>query len=198
MRYDPEHNARTRQRVLEEAAKVMRLKGVKGVGVAAVMARAGLTHGAFYAHFESKDELVAATMDRMVHEVRQRFATLTGEQSPADALKAYVEFYLSPQHRDSLTKTCPLPLLAAEISRMGAATRARFGDAVAQLTRAFAERIEALGRADAEVLASSIVAELVGAMALARGIPDRPQSDSVLSNSRRAVLARLGLKGSQA
>jgi len=193
MRYDSEYKEKTRQRVLGEAAKAIRLEGAQGIGVASVMARAGLTHGAFYAHFESKDALIAATLDVMFDQVRGRFAKVAGELAPEQALRAYVDFYLSARHRDSTTTTCPLPLLAAEVQRLGAASQRRYGDGVARLVDALATRIAALGVADAPDIASSVTAELIGAMALARGVADRAQSDLILARSKRSVLARLGL-----
>src|ERR1700712_3724985 len=114
MRYDSQHKERVRERVLQEAAKAVRVDGAQGIGVASVMARAGLTHGTFYAHFASKDDLIAATIGRMADEARVRFKSLTQGLAPADAMRAYVDFYLSAKHRDSRTAGCPLPLLANE------------------------------------------------------------------------------------
>lgn len=193
MRYDSEWKERTRQRVLEEAAKAIRIEGARAIGVAGVMARAGLTHGGFYAHFESKDALVAATIELMIQQVRGRFRKVTGELAPDVALRAYVEFYLSARHRDSTTTTCPLPLVAAEVPRLGGASQQRYAEGVAALTAALAGLVAAHGLADAERVASSIVAELIGAMALARGVGDRAQSDAILERSRQSILARLGL-----
>ena len=193
MRYDGEWKERTRQRVLEEAAKAIRLEGARAIGVAGVMARAGLTHGGFYAHFESKDALVAATIDLMIQQVSGRFRKVTGELAPDAALRAYVEFYLSARHRDSTTTTCPLPLVAAEVPRLGGASQHRYAEGVAALTGALAGLVAAHGLAEPQSVASSIVAELIGAMALARGVGDRAQSDAILAQSRQSILARLHL-----
>ena len=193
MRYDSDYKEKTRQRVLGEAAKAIRLEGAQGIGVAAVMARAGLTHGAFYAHFESRDALVAATIDLMIEQVRGRFGKVTGELGPEEALRAYVDFYLSARHRDSTTTTCPLPLMASEMPRLGAASRKRYGEGIAALVDALAQRVAALGLADAPAIASSVVTEMIGAMAIARGVADKAQSDLILEQSKRSVLARLGL-----
>ena len=193
MRYDGEWKERTRARVLDEAAKAIRLEGARAIGVAGVMARAGLTHGGFYAHFESKDALIAATIELMIEQVSGRFRKVTGELDPAVALRTYVEFYLSARHRDSMTTTCPLPLVAAEVAHLGAASQRRYAEGVAMLCGALARLVAAHGLAEAEGVASSMVAELVGAMALARGVGDRAQSDALLARSRQSVLARLGL-----
>ena len=193
MRYEPDYKAKTRQKVLGEAAKVMRTEGIQGMGVANVMAKAGLTHGAFYAHFESKDALIAETIKEMALLARGKFDAVTADLDPADALRAYIDFYLSARHRDSVQTSCPLPWIAAEVTRLGDAAQNSYGASVAGLTDRLATRLRALDRADADAAASSVVAELVGALALSRAVADKAQSDLILSRSRDSVIARLGL-----
>jgi TetR/AcrR family transcriptional repressor of nem operon len=193
MRYEPDYKARTRQKVLAEAAKTMRAEGVQGMGVAAVMAKAGLTHGAFYAHFESKDDLISETIKEMALAARGRFDAVTAELAPEDALRAYVTFYLSPRHRDNTETSCPLPWLAGEIPRLGAPSRKRYGASVAGLTELVASRLRAMAHADADGAASSVVAELVGALVLSRAAGEKAQSDAIQARSRDSIFARLGL-----
>ena len=100
MRYDSEHKSETRRRVLKEAAREIRAKGPGGVAVAGIMARAGLTHGGFYAHFDSKEALIAAAIETMFESARSRFDLTANDADPRMALLGYVDFYLSPQHRD--------------------------------------------------------------------------------------------------
>jgi TetR/AcrR family transcriptional repressor of nem operon len=194
MRYEPDYKAKTRQKVLAEAAKTLRAEGVQGMGVANVMAKAGLTHGAFYAHFESKDALINETIKEMIAEARGRFDTVTGDLGPRDALRTYVEFYLSPRHRDNLQSSCPLPWIAGEIPRLGATARNRYGATVAGLIEIVATRLRAMAHEDADAAASSVVAELIGALSLARAVADLTQSDLILCRSKQSVLARLGLE----
>lgn len=193
MRYEPDYKARTRQKVLDEAARTLRSEGLQGMGVASVMGKAGLTHGAFYAHFASKDELVAETVKAMMLEARGKFDRVTTDLAPAEALRAYVEFYLSARHRDNTTSSCPLPWVAGEIPRLGEASAQRYGASVAGLTEVLATRLRALSRPDADAAAASAVAELIGALTLARAVDDKAQSDLILERSRASVLARLGL-----
>jgi TetR/AcrR family transcriptional regulator, transcriptional repressor for nem operon len=193
MRYEPDYKAKTRQKVLAEAAKTLRAEGMQGMGVAAVMAKAGLTHGAFYAHFESKDDLISETIKEMALAARGRFDTVTAELGPADALRAYVAFYLSPRHRDNTETSCPLPWLVGELPRLGAPSRKRYGASVAGLTELVAARLRAMRHADAEGAASSVVAELVGALALSRAVGEKAQSDAILARSRDSIFARLEL-----
>ena len=193
MRYEPDYKAKTRQKVLGEAAKVMRAEGIQGMGVANVMAKAGLTHGAFYAHFDSKDALIGETIKEMAQAARGRFEVVTQGLGPGEALRKYVEFYLSARHRDNVETSCPLPWLAGEIPRLDAPARKRYGASVAGLTELLAVRLRALEHAQADAAASSVVAELVGALALSRAVGDKGQSDQILARSRQSILARLAL-----
>ena len=195
MRYEPDYKAKTRAKVLAEAARTMRVEGVQGMGVAAVMGKAGLTHGAFYAHFESKDDLIAETIKEMVLAARGKFDAVTEGLAPADALRAYVAFYLSARHRDNVESSCPLPWLAGDVPRLGGPSAKRYGATVAGLTELIAVRLRELRHADADAdgAASSVVAEMVGALGLARAVAEKAQSDLVLARSRASILARLEL-----
>lgn len=194
MRYDAEHKARTRSRVLQEAIRAIRTEGPDRIGVAGVMKRAGLTHGGFYAHFQSKDDLVLAAIEQMFADVQGAFQHYTAGKPPREALRAYIGFYLSRTHRDSRDSGCPLPVLASDLPRLAAPTRARFAEGVTRLTASLARLLGELGRSDPQALASSVLAELIGALSLARAVDDEAQSDALLSRSRAALYARLGLE----
>jgi TetR/AcrR family transcriptional repressor of nem operon len=193
MRYDAEHKEKTRARVLKEAAKAIRAEGPHRVAVAGVMAKAGLTHGGFYAHFKSKDDLVAAAIDEMFNDASARFFNATDGFSPQDGMVRYINFYLSKDHRDARGTGCPVAALSNDLPRMEGLTRARYGQGVAGLTAKLEGQLVALGREDAAAVAPSIVAELVGALSLARAVGDADQSDQILQTSRRAIKKRLGL-----
>jgi len=193
MRYDTEHKGRTRERILHEAAKAIRAQGPEGVSVGGLMKQAGLTHGGFYAHFGSKDELVAEAIGHMFGGPYTNFASLTEGKPPAEALAAYVDFYLSARHRDGRDRGCPLPALSGDLARMPASARARFGEGVERLRGAVAGLLEAMGRANPDALAASAIAEMVGAIALARATDDAARSDEILAATRGALRERLGL-----
>jgi TetR/AcrR family transcriptional repressor of nem operon len=194
MRYDAEHKQKTRERVLQEAAKAIRADGPHRVGVAGVMAKAGLTHGGFYAHFKSKDELVAAAIDAMFNDARTRFAEATADKPPAEGLLAYIRFYLSRSHRDARGAGCPITALSADLPRMEGASRERYGQGVAALTARIAGHLTLLGKDEPEALARSVLSELVGALSLSRAVADAEQSDLILKTSQGALKARLGLE----
>ena len=194
MRYDSEHKQKTRAKVLKAAAKAIRAEGPHQIGVADVMAQVGLTHGGFYAHFASKDELVAAAIGQMFEEARERFLHETHDRSPADALRAYIDFYLSPGHRDARRSGCPVAALASDLPRLSKAALDRFADGSRHMRESLASKLELLGHADAGREASSVQAELLGALSLARVEPDVKRSDAILADSRRAIKRRLKLE----
>ncbi|KWS07213.1 Transcriptional regulator, TetR family [Lysobacter capsici AZ78] len=194
MRYDSEHKLKTRERVLAVAANAIRSQGPHRVGVAAVMSEAGLTHGGFYAHFASKDELITAAIDHMFIDARARIDHhVYGDKPPAQALTAYIDFYLSARHRDAMGKGCPVAALAADVPRLGAASRERFSAGVTALSERIAAPLAQLGYADAAALSRSVLAELLGTLAIARSEPDGARSDAILADARGLLKRRLGL-----
>ena len=194
MRYDAEHKQKTREKVLKEAAKAIRRDGPHNLALSSVMANAGLTNGGFYAHFKSRDDLLAGGVEQMFRESRARAMLEQEGGSPADNLNAFFDFYLSTAHRDARTYGCPLAFLSTEAPRLPKAAARQFADGVSSLARMIARQLSALGRTDAEDEASSILAELVGAVGLSRAEPDKQKSDLILERSRRNVARRIGLE----
>lgn len=194
MRYSNEHKAETRQRVLKEAAREIRAKGPGGVAVAGVMARAGLTHGGFYAHFASKDELVAEAVGTMFDDAQKRTRNFESDGEPRRWLRAYLDFYLSPAHRDNRERGCPLPSLSGDLAREHGAARARFGLGVDALANRIAEALRSLGYPDPDTDAAAVLAQLVGAVALARAVADPAQSDAILASAHANLIARYALE----
>jgi TetR/AcrR family transcriptional repressor of nem operon len=194
MRYDAEHKQKTREKVLAAAAEAIREEGPHRVGVAGVMAKAGLTHGGFYAHFASKDDLVAHAIGHMFDTGALKRIERLRDKPPAEALIAYIDFYLSPAHRDARTTGCPMPALAADLPRLPAAAQESFATGVRRLTGRVAQLLAAMRHADAEDLASSMIAEMVGALSLARAEPDKVRSDQMLATSARILKQRLDLE----
>lgn len=196
MRYHAEHKQETRERVLRAAARAIRSDGPQRVGVAGVMREAGLTHGGFYAHFASKDELVAAAIVQMFDDAIAYWDRCVHGRSEAQALRVYVEGYLSMKHRDAPERGCPLAALASDLPRLDAAARAAFTTGAQRLGDALAQPLRRLGHDDADALASSLLAELVGALALARCEPDSRHASTRLDASRHQLLQRLNLETS--
>jgi len=197
VRYSNEHKAETRRRVLKEAAQEIRAKGPDGVAVAAVMARVGLTHGGFYAHFESKDAMIADAIGTMFDDARGRSDAIEQTSDPRAALKAYIDFYLSPAHRDRRERGCPLPALSGDLARSGEQQRARFGKGMEALTLRLAKALGGIGIAEAHAEGSAMLAQMVGAVALSRAVADPAQSDAILADVHALLVARYGLEERQ-
>src|SRR5215470_577097 len=193
MRYDDNHKERTRARVLAEAAAAIRSKGAERVGVAEVMAGAGLTHGGFYAHFKSKDDLLTEAISYMFDAAYASFLRHTEGRAPADALSNYIDAYLATSHRDDRAHSCPLAALSGDLPNMPAVARARFADGTERLVAALAKLVKKLGAKHAEALAWSALAEMAGAVALSRTVSDADRSTQILRNSRAMIRSRLGL-----
>jgi TetR/AcrR family transcriptional repressor of nem operon len=193
MRYDAEHKQKTREKVLEAAAEAIRAEGPHKLGVAGVMAKAGLTHGGFYAHFQSKEDLVAQAIDHMFARSQLNRIDRDEALAPAEKLVAFIDHYLSQGHRDSPIG-CPLPALAADAQRVTPEVRAAYAKGMAGMTGRIADLLRDLGRAEPDDLATSTVAEMVGGLMLARAEPDRDRSDLMLERSKHVLKQRLNLE----
>jgi TetR/AcrR family transcriptional repressor of nem operon len=194
MRYDTEHKEKTRQRVLSEAAVVLREAGPERLGVADIMSRAGLTHGGFYAHFKSKDELVQAAMVQAFEDARALFRRCTEAVPPEQGLVNYINAYLARRHRDGRGTGCPVAALSGDLARLPEGARMAFSEGASELIERLSRHLKAMGRPDAATLASSVAAEMIGALTMSRAFAPGAASDAILAKSRAALLARLGLR----
>lgn len=193
MRYDSEHKQRTREKVVREAAVAIREHGPDRIGVAGLMAKAGLTHGGFYAHFKSKDDLVAEAISHMFDDRHDVFRKGMEGVEPAQGLAAYVDRYLSVRHRDRPHKGCPLPSLSGDLARMPTAARKRFEAGTQRLTESIADVLRAMKHPHPDALAASVLYEMVGAMAIARAVSNNERSEQILKATRDSIKARIGL-----
>lgn len=196
MRYSGTHKEETRKRVVEAASRQIRARGPGGVSVAEVMAEAGLTHGGFYAHFPSKDALVGAAIASAFDDRRARLAKAAEGMDDAGYLNNLVDAYVSAAHRDRPDRGCPITTLSSDLPRQGEPARAAFDAGVRQLINAIASRLTVGAPDDRIALAGSLVAEMAGAVTLARAVSDPVLSDGLLAQTRRSVKARMGLANS--
>ncbi|GHD20745.1 TetR/AcrR family transcriptional regulator [Tianweitania populi] len=192
MRYDTAHKAETRERILREAAAAIRADGAERVGIAAVMSRAGLTHGGFYAHFKSKNDLLAHAVDQMFADAQPHLLPKGDEAGDGEILATFVDRYLSMAHRDARERGCPIPILAGELHRMPAAARSRFAAASLRMRARLSRLVEGNGITDSQARADVALAEMVGAISLAR-IADRQDAEKLLAKTRISVRTTLGL-----
>jgi len=195
MRYDEAHKGETRRRVVKAAAGAVRARGPDRVGVAEVMAEAGLTHGGFYAHFPSKDALLGAAVGEAFEQSRRALGRIGQGAANAERLGALVDNYVSAQHRDFPAHGCPIALLASDIPRQAEPARRAFDAGVRTLIAQLTEWLEIGPPETREALAGSLVAEMSGAVALSRAVSDPALSDRLLAESRLRLKQRMGVGG---
>jgi TetR/AcrR family transcriptional regulator, transcriptional repressor for nem operon len=188
MRYSKDHKRATRQRIVEAAGRRFKEDGIDGAGVATVMADAGLTNGAFYGHFRSKEDLVANVLADQLRAQRQSF-----DAQPSDraGLEAFIRSYLSPQHRDQCADGCPSAALLDEIARRPAATKRVFSDELMDNMDDIASRIDPKDVEAARTDALTLFGLMVGTLQLARALTDRDLSDQLLARGVKTALKLL-------
>lgn len=195
MRYAQTHKQETRDRVVKIAAKMLREKGPDGVGVADVMREANLTHGGFYAHFASKDAFVTESLNEILAQAAEKRRLLTEGLAPRAALDAYIEYYVSPTHRDRPGSGCPLVALNSELPRQSKTFRAAFDAGVKRLTDWLAQLLEAAAIPNPQPRAAATLSAMMGAVALSRAVSDPEMSDAMLKSAKNGIKAQLGLAG---
>jgi TetR/AcrR family transcriptional repressor of nem operon len=188
MRYGKDQKQATRQRIVEAAGRRFKQDGIDGAGVAAVMSDAGLTNGAFYGHFSSKEDLVANVLADQLRAQRHGFDS---EPSDRAGLEAFVRSYLSPQHRDQCADGCPSAALLDEIARRPAATRQVFTDELTGVIDDIAVRLDPTDVEAARTDALTLFGLMVGTLQLARALTDRELSDQLLAQGVETALKLL-------
>jgi TetR/AcrR family transcriptional repressor of nem operon len=192
MRYSAEHKASTRRRIVERAAAALRGRGLAGVGVADLMREAGLTHGGFYAHFPSKDALVAEAVDAAAEQSARNLRKVVKRAGSRRALEAIVDAYLSPAHRDGPERGCALAALGAELARESPAARRALSVQLEGLLGLVAEHVPDRRGVSRRRQAMAVLSCLVGALVLSRIADDRDVSDEILAAARRHLTAPAG------
>ena len=198
MRYSERHKEETRKKVVRAAAAAVRAKGPDGVGVAEIMAEVGLTHGGFYAHFPNKEALVAAAIEEAFGQSRRRFARMTEGMTPAQALTAFIDAYVSTDHRNNPQRGCPISTLTNDLPRQGPLVRGAFDTGVANLIARIETWLPEDDPKTRRSLASSMMAEMAGAVSLARAVSDAAMADTLLEASRARIKSRAGLTDASA
>jgi TetR/AcrR family transcriptional regulator, transcriptional repressor for nem operon len=187
MRYVKGHGLKTRRRIIEEASYGLRQTGADGMSVADLMKLAGLTHGGFYSHFESREALVieafASAMDRTVSHwlklidgmpVEERFSVIAGA-------------YLCPGHRDDRAHGCVLPALSADIARSSQKARREFARKLDEMIEVVARLFPERPLKEARQMATGALATMMGSIALARAVGDKKLSDEILGAGHQAL-----------
>lgn len=193
MRYDIEHKQRTHQKLIEEASIAIRQHGPDNISVAALMAKVGLTHGGFYAHFKSKDDLVAEAITYILEDRVKAFEKHFGTTDLPLALSQYIDLYLSPAHSDMRDKGCAITALNGDVARMSKDIKARFELGIQRTMNVLTDVFRKLKLDNPQELSSSVLTEMLGALAVSRTISNSELSIWVLNNARSSVKKRIGL-----
>lgn len=182
-RYGPEHKLATRRRMIETAGRRFKSDGFDGSGIATLVSDAGLTNGAFYGHFSSKDDLIAEVVaEQLASQAEQIEALPPGRAS----LTAFIADYLSPAHRDDREGGCPSAALLDEVGRGDVRTREAYTVGARRLVDAVAQHLAAEGTVsldEARSRATGVLALLVGALQSARAVTDPDLSDQILATA---------------
>lgn len=187
MKVSREQMVQNKARILTEAARLFRERGFEGVSVADVMKAAGLTHGGFYGHFASKDDLIAQTVAN---------ALPSGGQADVE-LGAFLDAYLSPAHRDDAGAGCPTAAFASDLRRQSPEARAAMSAGLcAQLARLEAA-LPQMDPASRRRTATGIWSAMLGAMIMSRAIDDTALSDKILDETRDWIESVTGISGAR-
>ena len=189
MRYPTEHKAEIHQKIVKDASRRVRAEGLNGAAVAAVMQDNGLTHGGFYKHFESKNDLLLESLREAFREIIGNLVRAAEHAAPPEtAWKAIVKTYLSLEYCDDAEHGCPLTALAPELARID---KRMSGQVVAELVNYMDRMLPFMpGRrtADKERAFFSIFSTMIGAIEIARILPDPAVREKVLASTRDFLL----------
>ena len=183
-RYDKDHKQATRRRIIEAAGRRLKRDGIDGSGVSTLMADAGLTNGAFYAHFESKEDLVSTTVADQLRAQREAYS--------AQSLEEIVRGYLSTPHRDDIEGGCPSAALLDEIARSSDAVKRAYTEGQVAIIDDVAARLAPEDPQSARLQVLSVFALMVGTLQVSRALANRSLADAVLEQGIQNALTLLG------
>lgn len=188
MRYRPEHKAEVRQKIVKDASQRVRAEGMNGAAVAAVMRDTGLTHGGFYKHFGSKDELLIESLREAFRDITEKLVR-AAEQSPSEAgWKAIVKSYLSLEYCQRVERGCPLTALAPELARVDEVMRSQIFAELVNYRNRMLPFMPGRRKADKERAFFAIFSTMVGAVEIARMLPEPAMREQVLGSARNLLL----------
>ncbi len=188
MRVSRERAAENRERIIDAAAALFRARGFSGIGVADIMKAADLTHGGFYGHFASKDDLIAQASRRTMGRAAANWERVVAE-APDEPFAALLNHYLTPRHRDEPGKGCAFAALGTDAARSGKVVRQAFAEGLEPLIDILAKAVPGRTKAVRRRKAVAAMAGLVGALTLARAVGNGPLSDEILKAAQRELLA---------
>jgi TetR/AcrR family transcriptional repressor of nem operon len=188
MRYQPEHKIETHRKIVQDASRRVRAEGITGAAVSAVMRDAGLTHGGFYKHFASKDDLLMESLRDAFQETSDRLVHAGEQAKPETAWKAIVKAYLRPEACDHPQYGCPLTALAPELARADKAMKAQVFEELKKYKSRMLPFMPGHRNSDKERAFFSIFSTMIGAVEIARMLPEPAMREKVLAGARGFLL----------
>jgi TetR/AcrR family transcriptional regulator, transcriptional repressor for nem operon len=188
MRYRPEHKIETHHKIVKDASRRVRAEGTNGTAVSAVMRDAGLTHGGFYKHFGSKDDLLLESLSEAFREMADRLAQVGEHSQNGTAWKSIVKAYLSPEHCDHTERGCPLAALAPELARADKTMKPRIAEELVKYKSRMLPFMPGRRAAEKERAFFSIFSTMIGAIEIARMLPEPAMREKVLASARDFLL----------
>jgi TetR/AcrR family transcriptional regulator, transcriptional repressor for nem operon len=190
MRQSKEAAAESRRRIVTHAARLFRERGIEGASVVDLMRAAGMTHGGFYKHFASKDELVAEALESAFADIAARFDAAAASSTPRDAAEAYVARYLQIGHIEQPGIGCPVAALGGDVGRAGPSAQSAFEKGVCSLTARLAQGFFS-DSADGEKKALALLSTLAGTVMTARSVANPGRREAILAAGNETVRAQL-------
>jgi TetR/AcrR family transcriptional repressor of nem operon len=191
MPWSKDHKEATRGRIVEAASRAIRSRGAGAIGVAEVMEAAGLTHGGFYAHFASKDELVSQAIECASEQSRSRLAAAADKAAPDRKLQAVTDAYLSADHYKHPERGCLIAAIGPELTRGQGAANRTFGKVVRERLAWLEDLASAKTKAKRRREAAGAYAAMVGAMILSRAMGDAGEGEEYLADVRQFLRDQL-------
>jgi TetR/AcrR family transcriptional regulator, transcriptional repressor for nem operon len=187
MRYRPEHKVETHEKIVKDASRRVRAEGLNGAAVAAVMRDAGLTHGGFYKHFASKDELLVESLKEGFRDIIESLVQAAEQSPPGEAWKAIVRTYLRPEMCEHPEHGCPLATLGPDLARVNKRMQPQILAQLMNYKNRMVPFMPGRRMADKERAFFAIFSTMTGAVEIARLLPD-PVRGRVLGNARDFLL----------
>jgi TetR/AcrR family transcriptional repressor of nem operon len=188
MRYPPEHKAEVRQKIVKDASLRVRGEGLTGAAVAAVMRDTGLTHGGFYKHFASKEDLLMESVQEAFRDIIEKLVHAAEQSHSGEAWKAIVKSYLSLDYCDHAEHGCPLTALAPELARGDKTMRSQLFAELVNYRDRMVSFMPGRRTSDKERAFFVIFSTMIGAVQIARMLPDRAVQEKVLASAREFLL----------
>lgn len=185
MRKSRQETAETRQRIVEAASAEFRRKGIDGTGLADLMAAAGLTHGGFYKHFESKEQVVEESLALAIESMAESMKRTVSASPGARGLHAVIADYLSIHYRDDVAGGCPFVALGSDVARSGDVVREAATAGFLKMVDIIASQLDGTSPAAARKEALVMLSTMIGAVTLARVVTDPSLSASLLLQARK-------------